>query len=125
VAPVSGVFESEANLDSHLEVIDLAVANVTANLSDLEPIQVTQRLCRTLDAVSDGRIDALSGCADDFSDAVCAIRHVDSSTSGFCEQNPYDRRISTRNPVAAVAWRQLNSQSPHSRVHLTVALGIT
>jgi hypothetical protein len=39
-----GVLEAETHLHAHLEVGDLALLDVAADLGDLEPLQVPQRL---------------------------------------------------------------------------------
>src|SRR5687768_14694376 len=47
------VLEAEPDLHADLEVLDGAVLGLSADLGDLEPVDVTQRLTRPLDAVAD------------------------------------------------------------------------
>ena len=78
----SGIFEAKANLHGNLKVLSLAVNDLTADLSDLKPVKVTQRLSRATNPILNGRINTLSGCANDFSEAVGPIRHFFSQGSG-------------------------------------------
>src|SRR6476469_1711203 len=73
------VLEAEADLHAHLEVLDGAVLGLAANLGDLEPVDVAQRLAGALDAVADGLVDAVGRRADDLGDAVGAFAHASSS----------------------------------------------
>jgi hypothetical protein len=63
-------------------VLCLTVNDLTPDLGDLKPIKVTQRLSRATNPILNGRINTLSGCANDFSEAIGAIRHVFSQESG-------------------------------------------
>ena len=78
----SGIFEAKADLHGNLKVLGLTVHDLTADLSDLEPVKVTQRLGRATNPILNGRINALSGCANDFSEAVGPVRHFFSHVSG-------------------------------------------
>ncbi len=62
----SAVLEAEADLHSHLEVTDLAVLDMTANLASLEPLDVLQLAAGFGDTVLDRLIDAVARGADDF-----------------------------------------------------------
>jgi hypothetical protein len=70
---VLGVFEAEANFHRHLEMLDLTLDDVAADLRDLEPIDVPQRLRRAMDAVSNGLLQALPRRPDDLADSVGAV----------------------------------------------------
>ena len=50
--------QSEAHLQGHLEMGDLAVLDVTTGLDDLEPLEVADRLVRPGDGALDGVVDA-------------------------------------------------------------------
>src|SRR6476469_1142332 len=73
------VLEAEADLHAHLGVLDGAVLGLPADLGDLEPVDVAQRLAGALDAVADGLVDAVGRGADDLGDAVGAFAHASSS----------------------------------------------
>src|SRR5690606_19664156 len=47
------VFEAEPELEADLEVLDLTVLDLATDLGHLEPIDVTQRLGSSVDAVAD------------------------------------------------------------------------
>src|SRR5690625_465688 len=68
--------EAEAHLQADLEMPDLAILHVSADLGDLEPVQVAQRFVRPPDGVADRIVDALCGGADDLSDSVRVIAHA-------------------------------------------------
>ena len=53
------VLQAEAQLEPDLEVLDLVVDDMAADLGDLEPVEVTQRAAGPLDGVADGVVDAL------------------------------------------------------------------
>jgi hypothetical protein len=53
------LFETEADLESDMEVGDLAVYDLTTDLGDLEPVQVPQSLTGAAQCVPDGRLDAI------------------------------------------------------------------
>jgi len=72
----SGVLEAKTDFHGNLKVLSLAVRDLTADLSDLKPVKVTQRLGCSTDPILNGRVNALSGCANDFSEAVGPIGHV-------------------------------------------------
>src|SRR4051812_48434845 len=74
----SVVLEAEAELEADLEVLDGVVLDLAADLGDLEPVEVAQRLRRPLDAVADGLVDALGGRPDDLGDAVDTVGHDDA-----------------------------------------------
>src|SRR6476659_3268457 len=77
VAPGRSVaaLEAEPALEADLEVPDLAVGDVPADLGDLEPVEVAQRPARAGHAVADRRIDAVGGRPDDLGDAVHVVAH--------------------------------------------------
>ena len=54
------IFHSKTEFHRDLEVVDIALLDVAANLSNLKPVQVSH--CRTgpRDAISDGLINTLS-----------------------------------------------------------------
>src|SRR6266581_4071159 len=54
-----GVLEAEADLEPDLEMRDVAVHDLTADLGDLEPVQVPQGLPGTVQRAADGRLDSL------------------------------------------------------------------
>jgi len=78
----SGIFEAKPDFHGNLKVLCFAVDDLTADLSDLKPVKVTQGLSRATDPILNGRINALSRCANDFSEAVGPIRHFFSQGSG-------------------------------------------
>src|SRR3979490_2751142 len=51
-------FEAEAHLQGDLKVSDLAVGDVTARFDRLEPVDVAQRLARSLDGIADRVVSA-------------------------------------------------------------------
>src|SRR4051794_29830563 len=75
--PVSVVLEPEADLETDLEVLDLAVLDLAPDLGHLEPVEVSKRLAGAVDGVADGGVDAVGRGADDLGDAVGAVRHGD------------------------------------------------
>src|SRR5690606_3425458 len=75
--PNSGVFEAESHLHADLQVLDIAVHDLAADLGDLEPVEVPERLRRPVDAVAHRFVDALGGRPDDLGHPVRAI-HVSS-----------------------------------------------
>ena len=77
-----GIFEAKTDFHRNLKVLCLAVNNLSTDLGDLKPVKVTQGLGRATNSILNGRVNALSGCANDFSEAVGAIRHVFSQESG-------------------------------------------
>jgi hypothetical protein len=56
-------------------VADLAVRDVAADLANLEPIEMVQRLRRLLDRVAYRRVDPLRRRADDFDQLVRVLGH--------------------------------------------------
>ena len=77
-----GIFEAETDFHRNLKVLCLAVNNLSTDLGDLKPVKVTQRLSSATNPILNGRINALSRCANDFSEAVGPIRHFFSQGSG-------------------------------------------
>src|SRR3954470_2598335 len=71
----SAVFEAEADLHTDLVVVDLVVDQVTADLGDLEPVEVPQGLAGPGEAVGDRLVQALLGRTNDLRDPVGAIAH--------------------------------------------------
>lgn len=72
----SAVLEAEADLHGHLEVPDLAVLDVAANLANLEPLDVLQLAAGFGDAVLNCFVDAVARGADNFNLLVrVMIRH--------------------------------------------------
>ena len=67
--------EPEADLQRDLEMTQLVVVDVPADVGDLEPVKVVQGLRGTLDGAADGVVDALGGGADDLADRIDAVRH--------------------------------------------------
>jgi hypothetical protein len=69
------VLQAEADFESDLPVVDLALVKVTSNFVDLEPVEVANRLAGSLDCVSNGCVDAILGSANDFGDSVDMTGH--------------------------------------------------
>src|SRR5688500_15395810 len=69
------VLEAEADLHADLEVLDDPVLGLSADLGDLEPVDVAQGLAGALDAVADRLVDAVGRGADDLRDAIGAVGH--------------------------------------------------
>ncbi|CAG7640370.1 hypothetical protein SBRY_30422 [Actinacidiphila bryophytorum] len=67
--------QAEAELETHLVVVDLAVHDVPAYLGDLEPVQAAQRLRGPADAVAQGGVHALVRRADDLRHPVGVLGH--------------------------------------------------
>src|ERR1700733_327059 len=74
-SPDNPLFEGKANLQGDLVTVDLAVGDVAADLSDLEPSQMAERARSFGDRTLDGFGDADFGCADDFNDFIGWLRH--------------------------------------------------
>src|ERR1700754_639086 len=72
----SRVLEAEADLHADLDVLDLAVDDLAADLGDLEPVEVPQRLGGPADAVAHRLVHSLVRRADDLGDAVGAVHGV-------------------------------------------------
>src|SRR4029077_19926310 len=58
------ILQAEADFQADLEVRDLAVGDLAADLRHLEPVQVAQGLRGPADRVADGRLDAVRGRSD-------------------------------------------------------------
>src|SRR5512133_3480897 len=72
----SVVLEPKPDLQSDLEVLDVAVLDLSAHLGHLEPVDVAQRRAGPPDGVADGLLDPVRGRADELGDAVGAVAHV-------------------------------------------------
>src|SRR5690606_3690360 len=83
----------EADLQTHLPVLDLPLLDLPAHLGHLEPVQVAQGFRGPADAVADGLIDAVVRGADDLGDAVGVVRHAGGSS-------PWRLRVPARTPPA-------------------------
>jgi Protein of unknown function (DUF1205) len=59
------ILHPEPDLHSDLEVLDLAVDKVPADVGDLEPVQASHRSCRALDPDADSVVNSLRGGAYD------------------------------------------------------------
>jgi hypothetical protein len=55
----SVVLDPEANLDTDLKMLDLAVHNYPSHLGYFDPVDVAQGASSALDAVSYGLVDAI------------------------------------------------------------------
>ena len=51
------VFNPKPDLDGHLKLADLSVNNCSANLGDLEPIQISNRPGRSFESVANSLVD--------------------------------------------------------------------
>ncbi len=73
------VLETEADLHAHLVVTDRicgareVVGDVSADLRDLEPVEVAKGARGAVDAVADGLVDPVRRGADDLGDSVGAV----------------------------------------------------
>ena len=79
-APRAGSYEraaleGEAGLHDHLVVADLAVVDVPADLDDLEPAEVPQRVVGAPHRGLDRALDAVARGADELDDLVDMLRH--------------------------------------------------
>src|SRR5215469_6866625 len=70
------VLEPESDLEAHLEVRHLAVHDLAADLGDLEPVQVPERLRSALQRTTDRGLDAVWRGADYLRYPIRAISHV-------------------------------------------------
>src|SRR3954468_1310687 len=68
--------QAEAELQPHLEVVDPAVADVAADLGDLEPVEVAERPARARDRVADRGGDAVGRRPHDLADGVDVVAHA-------------------------------------------------
>jgi hypothetical protein len=59
------ILHPESDLECHLEVLDLAVVKVPADVGDLEPVKASHRTCRALYPDADRVVNSLRGRADD------------------------------------------------------------
>src|SRR5712691_12030192 len=73
-----GVLQPEADLEPDLEVRDLAIGDLAADLGHLEPVQVPQGLRRAVQRAADRGLDSLRGCAHDLGDTIGTFAHVPS-----------------------------------------------
>src|SRR4051794_14341403 len=64
-ASALGLLEAEPDLHGDLEMADLAVHDVPADVGGLEPVEVPQGLCGAGQPVADGVVDRLRRRADD------------------------------------------------------------
>jgi hypothetical protein len=67
------VVEAEADLHRHLEPHDVTLVHRAADVGDLEPVEVAQRLRRPPDAAADRGVDAVRRRPDDLGDLVRVI----------------------------------------------------
>src|SRR5260221_13500434 len=70
---------------------DFAIGQMAANLADLEPVEMTQRLGRGRDTAADRIIDAGCRGADDFADCI-GLAHVLLLQKRLPERIDVDRR---------------------------------
>ena len=56
-------------------MVDVAVADISANPDNLEPIEMVDRLAGSLDGIPDGLIDSLTGGSDEFGEGVGPLSH--------------------------------------------------
>src|SRR5665213_679427 len=82
VSSLSLRFVAQAELHADLVMADRAVDDMALDLRHLEPFEVPQRLCRRLDAVLHGILDAGLRRADDFGNAVDMFTHLSVSLRG-------------------------------------------
>jgi hypothetical protein len=59
------ILHPESDFECDLEVLDLAVGQMPADVGDLEPVKASHRTSRALDPDADGIVNSLRGCADD------------------------------------------------------------
>lgn len=67
------VFKPEPDLYRHLKVTNFAVDQVTADLRDLEPVEVSECGVGPRDAIADGLVDAVRRRPDNLGDAIRVI----------------------------------------------------
>src|SRR6266542_5347003 len=70
-----GLVEAEPDLHRDLEVADLAVLKVAADVGDLEPVEVAQGGARSGDAVAHRLVDRVRGGSHDLGDPVDVVGH--------------------------------------------------
>src|SRR4051812_19857496 len=71
----SDVVEAEADLHGDLNVPDLAVLQMAADLGDLEPVQAVQGLRRPVDRVADRLVDPVGRASHDLGNAIGVVAH--------------------------------------------------
>src|SRR3712207_5950149 len=69
------VLDAEADGQPHLEVVDVAVDHLAADLLGLEPLDVPHRLRGLADRGADGVVDAGLAAADDLAQPVDVVGH--------------------------------------------------
>ena len=89
--------DAEADLHRDLEVGDVAVDDLAADLLGLEPLDVPDGLRRLADRRPDRLVDARRAAADDLAQPVHVVAHAASSLAVVPEPRPWhDRRIAAR-----------------------------
>src|SRR5690349_9363125 len=74
---------AEAEFHRDLVVRDTAVLDVAAQLGDLEPIEVADRLARHSNGLVDGVFDALVGGADNLADRIDVVHGASPGPAWF------------------------------------------
>ena len=76
---------TEAHFQCHLEVAESLVFDVSADVGDLEPIEIVKRVRSSLDGATDSIIDPRFGRTDDLADGVSIFSHDEfmPSAQGF------------------------------------------
>ena len=72
------VLKAEADFETYLEVRDVTVHDLAADLGNFEPVQVPQGLPGAVHCSPDGWLDSIRRGADDLSDTIGAVAHVPS-----------------------------------------------
>jgi hypothetical protein len=94
--------------DPHLYLeFGLAVPDSTPNLTNLKPVQISERLTRLHQRVTNRMMDALVGHTDDFNNFVRFFRHGSPLRALFTEQctaaapiTPFPGRLSERRTIS-------------------------
>ena len=81
-SPILLIFQPEAGLHRHLILRHLSVRDMTADLGDLKPAQMTDRFPGFGNCTIDRFCNAFLGGSDEFDDFVNMLRHTDDPPAG-------------------------------------------
>ena len=111
---LAGIVQPKADLQTDLKLSNGAIRHLAADLRDLEPFQVSQRLACARYAVADGLLETLRRTTHYFGDAICVIGH--GRPPDFAENTWIDNHTRARR----------RAQPPRDVIHgldFTVPLG--
>ena len=118
---LAGIVQPKADLQTDLKLSNGAIRHLAADLRDLEPFQVSQRLACARYAVADGLLETLRRTTHYFGDAICVIGHgrppdfaentwIDNHTRVRCRAQPLPA-VATEHPRRS-AINSLTSPNP-------------